>query len=122
MKVFLSILLFSFFLSCNQSNKEQTSEKTVILPAEPSKFEKREDCYSDRNVVKIVNDTKAKVLTAGKFGILDCYELGDRYQPGDLPDWAVVGEEVIVSGVAKEVHENERRAGTPFFISTISKP
>lgn len=122
MKIFLTILLFPLLLSCNQKTKNQPVGDTVIIPAEPSKFAVREDCYKDRRTVKIVHDRSAKVLKAGKFGVLDCYELGERYQPCMLPDWAVEGTEVKVSGVVKEVLENERRAGAPFLISEINKP
>ena len=73
-------------------------------------------------LVAIVGTSLAKVLKAGRFGILDCYELGDLYQPCMLPDWAVEGTEVKVSGVVKAVFENERRAGTPFLINEINKP
>lgn len=121
MKIFLTILLFPLLLSCNQKTKDLPVNDTVIIPAEPSKFDVREDCYKDRQTVKIVHNRSAKVLKAGKFGILDCHELGERYQPCMLPDWAVEGTEVKVSGVVKEVLENERRAGTPFLISEINR-
>jgi len=62
------------------------------------------------------------VLKAGELGILDCYELGERYQVCSLPDWATEGVEVNISGVVKEVRANERLAGTPFFLSEIKKP
>lgn len=122
MKFYLAFLLFPLLLSCSQNTNSKNSASTVIIPAEPSKFEKREDCYKDRKTVKIVNNRAAKVLKEGEFGILDCYELGTRYQPCKLPHWATVGTEVKISGVVKEVHDNERRAGTPFFISEILKP
>lgn len=122
MKIYLSLLFFSLLLSCNQKTNTKNSGDTVIIPAEPSKFDKREDCYKDRKTVKIVHNRAAKVLKEGKFGILDCYELGTRYQPCQLPDWATVGTEVKISGVVKEVRDNERRAGTPFLISEILKP
>ena len=122
MNYLYALLIIPFMISCNPSNKSQSASDTVIIPAEPPKFPKREDCYKDRNTVKIVNNRSAKVLKAGKYGILDCYELGARYQVCMLPDWAVEGTEVKVSGVVKEVRENERLAGTPFFIGEIKKP
>lgn len=122
MKIYLTFLIFPFLLACSQNTNSKNSSSTVIIPAEPSKFEKREDCYEDRKTVKIVNNRAAKVLKGGEFGILDCYELGTRYQPCKLPTWATVGTEVKISGVVKEVRENERRAGTPFLISEITKP
>ena len=123
MKTFLILLvLIPFIFSCNQKTNSQNSSSTVIIPAEPSKFGKKVDCYQDRNTVKIVSNRSAKVLKSGEYGILDCYELGTRYQPCELPDWAEVGVEVKISGVVKEVRENERREGTPFLISEIVKP
>ncbi len=122
MKIFQTILLIPVLLSCAQKSKDLPAANTVIIPAEPSKFGVREDCYKDRQTIKIVGTSLAKVLKAGRFGILDCYELGDLYQPCMLPDWAVEGTEVKVSGVVKAVFENERRAGTPFLINEINKP
>ncbi len=122
MKILLAILSLPLLLSCNQAPTKEATAKTIILPAEPSKFQQTEDCYKDRNTVKIVGLTSAKVLKAGKLGILDCYETGDRYQACMIPEWATVGTEVRITGVAKEVFENERRAGTPFLISEINKP
>lgn len=122
MKLYLILLCFPFFLACQQKTGSQHSSSTVIIPAKPSKFGKQEDCYKDRNTVKIVSNRSAKVLKAGEYGILDCHEIGTRYQPCKLPDWATVGQEVKISGVVKEVRENERLAGTPFLLSEIVKP
>jgi len=122
MKIFLTILLIPLLFSCAQKSKDLPVADTSIIPAEPSKFAVREDCYKDRQTVKIVYKKMAKVLKAGKYGILDCFELGDLYQPCMLPDWAVEGTEVKVSGLIKAVFENERRAGTPFLINEINKP
>jgi len=122
MKIFQTILLIPVLLSCAQKSNDLPAATTVIIPAEPSEFGVREDCYKDRQTIKIVGTSSAKVIKAGRFGILDCYELGDLYQPCMLPDWAVEGTEVKVSGVVKAVFENERRAGTPFLINEINKP
>ena len=121
MKIFLTILLFPLLFSCAQKSKDLNVADTIISPAEPSQFAVREDCYEDRRTVKIVYKKLAKVLKAGKYGILDCFELGDLYKPCMLPDWAVEGTEVKVSGIIKAVFENERRAGTPFLIHEINK-
>lgn len=119
MKSLYALLIVITIISCNPKDNSKSGLADGIYPAEPNKFQESEDCYSDRNTVKIVNSTPGKVLKAGKFGVIDCYELGDRYQPCSLPDWAVVDVEVVVSGVVKEIFENERREGSPFLISEI---
>lgn len=122
MKIFLAFLCIPLLLSCNESTQKPSSQKTIILPAEPSTFVTTKDCYEDRNTIKIVGTRSATVIKAGKFGILDCQELGERYQTCELPDWAIEGSIVRFSGVVKEVFENERLAGTPFLLNEINRP
>lgn len=121
MKYFLLLLTITFVAACHNTSDQGSNPKTVIIPKEPSKFGVKEDCYKDRKTVKIVGNRSAKILVAGGVSTIDCYELGERYDPCELPDWAVDGTEVIISGITKSVFENERRAGTPFVISEIKK-
>jgi len=121
MKLLYALIILSCLMSCNYGKKNASEPDTVIIPAKPNKFGVKEDCYKDRKTIKIVGNRSAKVLKGGEYGILDCYELGERYQACKLPDWAVEGTEVQISGVTKEVRENERLAGTPFLVSEIKK-
>jgi len=121
MKSLYLVLSLCFLISCNSTSSKSSEPKTIITPAEPNRFGVQEDCYADRKTVKIVGNRAARVLVVGGVTTLDCYELRERYEPCQLPDWAVDGTEVVISGVTKTIKENERRAGTPFFISEIKK-
>lgn len=121
MKFIYSLMLLPFLIGCKPNNKNHSDPDTVIIPAKPNKFGVQEDCYKDRTTVKIVGNRSARVLQDGQPPILDCYELGERYQPCELPEWAIKGTEVMISGITKSVREDEKREGTPFVISEISK-
>lgn len=119
-KYFYVILLIGL-VSCNAGSRSEKS--TIILPADdkPIPKESNTDCYPDRTVVKLIQDEPGVIIQSGDVMIIDCIEAGHRLHACELPDWASVGTEVMVTGVMKNTKENERRAGTPFLIHTLKR-
>ena len=125
-KFILSVSILTLVISCNAGSRNEelktkpsTTETKASAPA-GNKL-KGNDCYSDRKVVKVVGEQTGSIIKSGEFLIIDCPNLATRYHACDLPDWAVEGTTVRISGVVKEVFENEKRAGEPFIINTITQ-
>ena len=119
MKLFISILLALSLTACNQKKNLSTSESTSAVVQETS-TSFNNDCFKDRAVTKEVTDIEVKMVE-----IMNTYMFSfdnTRWQACEVPTaFHQEGMMVKVSGQVLEIKPNERRAGTPFNITAISK-
>jgi len=126
---FLTLTLLLLTTACNQKKNLSTSESTSSVTntsqnakteAAESKMTYNNDCFSDRAVTKEVTDKEVsmtKVMNMFMFS----YD-STRWQACEVPtEYQKEGMKVKVSGQVLEIRPNERRAGTPFNITSIKK-
>jgi len=128
LKSFLSLLLVTILFSCNQ--KKNISSETTSITSNKTETTKTKvkatstsfnnDCFNDRAVTKEVTNkevTMTKALNMFMFSFENT-----RWQACEVPEeFHKEGMKVKVSGQVLEIRPNERRAGTPFNITALSK-
>lgn len=128
------ILIAIFALSlgaCSQKKNITTSttstsevKQTVEEPIEDIKETVTEvfdnDCFRGRSVTKEINEQEASMTK-----VMNMYMFtfeNTRWQACSVPvEYHMEGLKVKVSGQVLEIKPNERRAGTPFNISSLEK-
>ena len=124
----MRILIISLFtlsvMSCSQKKSIQpdvTSAEAVTKDVQTqAEVTYENDCFEDRAVTKEVSDQEASMIN-----IMDQFMFtfeSTRWQPCSVPaEFQKEGMKVKVSGEVLEIRPNERRAGTPFKITSLEK-
>lgn len=108
-------------MACSQkknitSESKQMSETIESESQQITAYEN--DCFKDRAMTKEVNDQEASMIK-----MMDKYFFtfeNTRWQPCSVPaEFQKEGMKVKVSGEVLEIRPNERRAGTPFKITSL---
>jgi len=131
MKAFTHTIMISFFLitliSCNQKKTISESNNNVTAKTETTKSEVKttaisfnNDCYKDRAVTEEVADVEVSVTNVMNMFMFSFDNT--RWQACEVPkEFCEEGMKVKVSGQVLEIFPNERRAGSPFNITALSK-
>jgi len=122
-------LIVMSLASCNQKKNLSNTESgnNVVTKSEISKTEEiassityNNDCFSDRAVTNEVTDAEATMTL-----VMNMYMFSfenTRWQACEVPEaFHKEGMKVKVSGQVLEIRPNERRAGTPFNIISLSE-
>ncbi len=128
MRILISLVLSLCLLSCNQkknlSTQENAKDNLISNNIEASSthtaMSYNNDCYKDRAVTREYIDQEVKVEK-----IMNMYMFSfenSRWQPCEVPEeFHHEGMMLKVSGQVLEIKPNERRAGSPFNITSIIK-
>ena len=112
----LLVVLLMVATSCNHKTK-----KTILKEIEQDNVVNSDDCFPERKIVKTIKNQSANVMYFGEIVLLDCPEVGERYQACNVPDWIKKDMKVTISGSVKAIKSNERRAGSPLVLTNIRK-
>lgn len=124
MKIFISILIALSLTACNQKKNLPSPENTNAVTTKPAatdtKIVYNNKCHEDRKVTKEVIDAKMTMVY-----IMNTYMFANeskRYQACEVPEeFHQEGLKVKLSGQVLEIRPNERRAGSPFNITALSR-
>ena len=124
----MRILIISLFtlsvMACSQKKSIQpdvTSADAVTNEVKTqAEVNYENDCFKDRATTKEVSDQEASMTN-----IMDKFMFkfeNTRWEPCSVPaEFQKEGMKVKVSGEVLEIRPNERRAGTPFKITSLEK-
>lgn len=107
-----TILLFVLVLGQQKCKQPDSSDKSYS------------DCHADRATTAEVKSQAGYIsqINESTFVLILDEEPSTRYLPCKLTDvWSIDKKPVIVSGLVKAIHANERWPGTPFTITSIKE-
>lgn len=122
MRIIYFIMLSVFLFSCSQKkniNNPEQIPKTVEETTSTNETYNNK-CFEDRAPTKEVSKQEAEMVKV--MGIYMFRFENTRWQPCSVPpEFQQEGLKVKVSGKVLEIRPNERRAGTPFSISSLER-
>lgn len=121
MRIFISLLLTLSLMACNQKkNLSSNNSVNTNTDINEAKMNYENTCFEGRSVTKEVTEQEAEMVM-----IMNQYMFtfeNTRWQPCAVPaEFQKEGMKVKVSGQVLEIKANERRAGTPFYITSLMK-
>ena len=121
MKIVISLILALSLTACNQKkNLSNPVSVSTSTEAKETSMSFDNSCFEGRAVTKEVTDVEVKMTE-----VMDMFMFTHdnmRWQACEVPvAFQKEGMMVKVSGQVLEIKPNERRAGTPFKITALTK-